>query len=102
MGNSPQAPGSREATSHPGGKLRDEGPAALSEAELLAVLISTGIPGRSALDIAGEILAEYGSLAGLAGRPLDEFLRFKGLSDVKIIRIAAALEIARRLGRPGR
>lgn len=83
---------------HPGGKLRELGPGALSEAELLAILISTGIPGKSAEQIAGEVLAEFGSLKGLSGRPLEEMLRFKGLSDVKIIRIAAALEIARRLG----
>jgi len=83
---------------HPGGKLRECGAEALGEDELLAVLISTGVKGRSALDIARGILQEYGSLAGLAGRPLEELLRFKGLSDVKIIRIAAALEIARRIG----
>ncbi|MBM4040590.1 MAG: hypothetical protein FJ290_18955 [Planctomycetes bacterium] len=82
---------------HPGGKLREEGPAALSEAELLAILISTGIRGKSALDIAGDILREFGSIEALGGRPLEEFLRFKGMSDVKITRIAAALEIARRL-----
>ena len=83
---------------HPGGRLREEGPGALSEAELLAILISTGVPGMSAEQIAREVLQEYGSLNGLAGRPLEELLRFRGLSDVKIIRIAAALEIARRLG----
>ena len=49
---------------HPGGKLRECGAEALSEAELLAVLISTGVKGRSALDIAGDILREYGSRAG--------------------------------------
>jgi len=84
---------------HPGGKLREKGPAALSEAELLAILISTGIAGRSAQEIAEDVLREFGSLRGLSGRPLQDFLRFKGLSDVKIIRIAAALEIARRLGK---
>jgi DNA repair protein RadC len=84
---------------HPGGKLRELGPEALSEAELLAILISTGIPGKSAEQIAGEVLGEFGSLKGLSGHPLDELLRFKGLSDVKIIRIAAVLEVARRLGR---
>ena len=84
---------------HPGGKLRELGPESLSETELLAILISTGIPGKSAEQIAGEVLAAFGSLKGLSGHPLDELLRFKGLSDVKIIRIAAGLEIARRLGR---
>jgi DNA repair protein RadC len=85
---------------HPGGKLREEGASALSERDLLAILISTGVRGRSAERIAGEVLEEFGSLRSLAGRPLEELLRFKGLSDVKIIRIAAAFEIGRRLSRP--
>jgi DNA repair protein RadC len=86
-----------KAYHHLGGKLRELGPASLSEQELLAVLISTGVRGKSALDIAKDILDEFGSLKGLSGEPLERFLRFKGLSDVKIIRIAAALEIARRV-----
>ena len=83
---------------HPGGKLRELGAPSLTEGELLAILISTGIPGKSAEVIAQEILDKYGALSELAGRPLEDFLQFKGLSDVKIIRIAAALEVARRLG----
>lgn len=82
---------------HPGGKLRELGPQALTDAELLAVLIGTGIPGRSALDIAQEVVERFGSLSGLARQPLEALLSIRGLSDVKIIRIAAALEIARRL-----
>lgn len=82
---------------HPGGKLRELGPASLSEQELLAVLISTGVKGKPAVDIAKDILDEFGSLKGLSGQPLERFLQFKGLSDVKIIRIAAALEVARRV-----
>lgn len=84
---------------HPGGKLREKGAQDLSDAELLAILISTGTSGRSALQIAQEVLDEYGSLRGLSGRPLEELLRFKGLSDVKIIRIAAAMEIGRRFAK---
>jgi len=41
---------------HPGGKLRELGPQALTDAELLAILIGTGIPGRSAEAIAGEVI----------------------------------------------
>lgn len=85
--------------SHPGGKLREKGATALSEAELLAILISTGIPGKTAEQIADEVLLKFGSLRGLSGRPLEEFLQFKGLSDRKITRIAAALEIARRVSK---
>jgi len=84
---------------HPGGKLRELGAEALTEAELLAILISTGIKGKSAEQIAEELLETYGSFHGMANQPLEKFLKFKGLSDVKIIRIAAAFEIARRLAR---
>lgn len=82
---------------HPGGKLRELGAQALSDAELLAILISTGVKGKSAEAIAQEIVDHFGSLSGMARQPLENFLQFKGLSDVKIIRIAAAFEIARRL-----
>jgi len=89
--------GSTSRWRHPGGKLRELGAAALSEEELLAILISTGVQGKSAQEIAADLLKEFGSLKGMAGVPLERFLRFKGLSDVKITRIAAALEIARRV-----
>ncbi len=82
---------------HPGGKLRDEGADKLTDQELLAILISTGIKGKPAEKIADEILQKFGSLKGLANQPLEELLEIKGLSDVKIIRIAAAFELARRI-----
>ncbi|MGB8275080.1 MAG: UPF0758 domain-containing protein, partial [Alphaproteobacteria bacterium] len=82
---------------HPGGKLREQGASNLTDAELLAILISTGISGRPAIRIAEEVIKKYGSLEELANQPLERFLEFKGLSDVKIIRIAAAYELARRL-----
>jgi len=82
---------------HPGGKLREEGGATLTDEELLAVLISSGIPGKPAEKIAEEVLERFGSLQGLANQPLERLLEIKGLSDVKIIRIAAAFELARRL-----
>lgn len=82
---------------HAGGKLRELGASALSEAELLAILISTGIKGKPAQKIAEEVLEKFGSLEALANQPLERFLDVKGLSDVKIVRIAAAFELARRL-----
>jgi len=83
--------------SHPGGKLRELGSESLSDTELLSILISAGIKGKSAEKIADEILVKFGSFKGMANQPLHKFLRFKGLGDVKIIRIAAAFEIARRI-----
>jgi len=82
---------------HPGGKLRELGPESLSDVELLSILISTGIKGKSAEKIAEEILANFGSFKGMANQPLKKFLEIKGMGDVKIIRIAAAFEIARRI-----
>lgn len=84
---------------HPGGKLRELGPEKLTDSELLAILISTGIKNKSAEDIAKEILDKFGSFKGMANQPLEKFLSIKGLGDVKIIRIAAAFEIARRVVR---
>jgi DNA repair protein RadC len=86
----------RKRWTHPGGKLREGGADKLSEAELLAVLISTGTKDRPAEAIAQDLLQRFGSLAGLANRPLEDLLCVKGLGDVKILRIAAALEIGRR------
>ena len=82
---------------HPGGKLREQGAASLTEIELLAILISTGIKGKPAEKIAEEVIERFGSLEGLANQPLERLLEFKGLSDVKIIRIAAAFELVRRM-----
>jgi len=82
---------------HPGGKLRERGGASITDQELLAILISTGIKGKPAEKIAEEVLEKFGSLEGLANQPLEKLLEVKGLADVKIIRIAAAFELARRL-----
>jgi len=82
---------------HPGGKLREVGPEALTDAELLAILISTGTKNKPAERIAEEIIQRFGSFKGMANQPLSKFLDMKGLGDVKAIRIAASFEIARRI-----
>jgi len=82
---------------HPGGKLRELGAESLTDAELLSILVSTGTKGKTAEEVAKEILNKFGSFKGMANQPLEKFLQFKGLGDVKIIRIAAAFEIARRI-----
>lgn len=71
-------------------KLLLHGPQALSDAELLAILIGSGTPQKSALALAEEILQRYQSFRGMAGHSLDEFMAIKG-------NIAAAFEIARRI-----
>lgn len=82
---------------HPGGKLLELGVEALSDAELLAILIGTGVKDRPADVIAGELLAKFGSLRAMYSRPLTDFLS-KGMGVAKIVKLAAALEIARRIG----
>jgi len=82
---------------HPGGKLREVGAESLTDAELLSILISTGTKGKPAEKVAQEILDRFGSFKGMANQPLEKFLEIKGLGDVKIIRIAAAFEVARRI-----
>lgn len=82
---------------HPGGKLRELGAEKLSNAELLSILIASGIKGKSAENIAKEILEKFGSFKGLANQPMKKLLSIKGLSDVKITRIAATFEIAKRI-----
>jgi len=87
----------KQSWKHPGGKLREIGADQLDNAELLAILISSGIKGKSAETIANELLKKYGSLKGLADQPFEKLYQIKGLKEVKVHRIAAAFEIARRI-----
>jgi DNA repair protein RadC len=82
---------------HPGGKLRELGPEALTDSELLSILISSGIKGMPAEKIAKEMLYKFRSFKTMANQPYRNFLTIKGLGQVKAIRIAAALEMARRI-----
>lgn len=82
---------------HPGGKFRREGPAACSETELLAIVLGSGGAGRTATEIAREILDRYGHIGRLAGKSLRELMEIKGLKAVKVTRLAAVFEISRRL-----
>ncbi|MEK6591325.1 MAG: UPF0758 domain-containing protein [Nitrospinota bacterium] len=61
---------------HPGGKLRELGAESLTDAELLSILISIGTKGKSAEDIAQEILNKFNSFKGMANQPLEKFLQF--------------------------
>lgn len=87
----------KETWSHPGGKLRRLGPASLTDAELLAVILGSGSRNKSAEDIANEITNKYYSLPGLMGKTLNELMTIKGLKDVKATQIAAVFEVARRI-----
>jgi DNA repair protein RadC len=81
----------------PGRTLLETGAESCSDAELLAILLGSGGRGYSALDSAKALLDQYGTLAGLMNRPLDEVARVKGIKVVRAIRLAAAYEICQRL-----
>jgi DNA repair protein RadC len=78
-------------------RLYWQGPAALADAELLALQLGSGVRGRSAVDVAREMLATYGSLAEVACREVAELARHRGVGPAKAARLAAAFELARRL-----
>lgn len=72
------------------------GAEALSERELLALVLRNGTQGASALDLASELLAEYGSLASLAVARPEELARRKGVGPVKAAAVVAAFHLSRR------
>jgi DNA repair protein RadC len=81
-------------------RLWSAGPAALTGQELLAILLGTGSAGGDALMVAGELLAlGHGSLRRLGTRPLAELAGIRGMGRSKAARVAAALELGRRVRR---
>src|SRR5438132_10987494 len=80
-------------------RLWSVGPAALTGQELLAILLGTGYTGRDALAVAGDVLARVdGSLRRLAGRPSAGLAKVPGMGRTEAARVAAALELGRRVG----
>lgn len=84
------------ATERPRERLLEHGAAALTEAELLAVFLRTGLPGLSAVDLARQALDHFGSLNALLAAPLALFTTINGLGPAKFAQLQAALELARR------
>jgi DNA repair protein RadC len=85
------------AEARPREKLLARGPAALADAELLALLLRTGLPGQGVLQLSEALLKRFGGLAGLLAARLEDLKAVKGLGPAKLAEIAAVLEIARRV-----
>ena len=83
--------------SRPREKLLSRGPDALSDAELLALLLRTGIAGKHVMQLAQELLERFGGLAGLVAADPTALAGLKGLGPSKRALIAAVMEIARRV-----
>ena len=77
-------------------KLLKKGAGALSNSELLAILLRTGVKGVSAIDLARKMLAKFGTFRNMSHTDAREWEEFKGLGPAKIAQIKAALEIGRR------
>ena len=77
-------------------KLLARGAAALTDAEILAILLGTGRKGRSALDLAREVLQEFGSLRQLVGADRTRFCASAGLGLARYTQLQAAAELSRR------
>ncbi len=77
-------------------KLVSRGAAALSDAELLAIFFRTGVAGMSAVDLARQLLNDYGSLRGLLNASATDFCKHRGLGMAKYAQLQAVLEIATR------
>jgi DNA repair protein RadC len=77
-------------------KLLERGPQALSDAELLAIFLHTGTPGRSALDLARDLLADCGGLRGLLEADPARVRAWRGVGPARYALLRAALEIGQR------
>lgn len=77
-------------------KLLARGPEALSDSELLAIFLRTGIKGKSAVDLARDILEDAGGLRELLSSSESRFCQSKGLGQAKFVQLKAVVEMSRR------
>ncbi len=77
-------------------KLLERGATALSDAELLAIFLRTGVAGKSAVDLARELLARFGNLTTLFAAGEKEFCEMHGMGLAKYVQLQAVMEMARR------
>jgi len=77
-------------------RLIRKGPESLSDAELIAILLRTGTRGRSALDLARDLLARFGSVSALFAADMQAVCATAGLGTAKYAQFAAVMEMARR------
>ncbi|MDB5993439.1 MAG: radC [Pseudomonas sp.] len=84
------------AAERPREKLLEQGAGTLSDAELLAIFLRTGVSGKSAVDLARHLLSQFGSLRALFEADLNAFSGELGLGPAKFAQLQALLEMARR------
>ncbi|RJX76483.1 DNA repair protein RadC [Pseudomonas sp. LS-2] len=84
------------AAERPREKLLERGASSLSDAELLAIFLRTGVSGKSAVDLARHLLGQFGSLRALLEANLTAFSNELGLGPAKFAQLQAVMEMARR------
>lgn len=80
----------------PRDKLLHKGAEALSDAELLAIFLRTGIKGKTAVDLARDLIADKGGLSSLLAANEEQFCQSKGLGQAKYVQMQAVVEMSRR------
>lgn len=85
------------AADRPRERLLRQGPGALSDAELVAIHLGSGLAGQSALSVAQGLLATWGGLTGLTQARPEELSRASGVGPAKAARLVAAFEVSRRV-----
>ncbi len=83
-------------------RLLSRGPQAMTDAELLAILIRVGFQGTNAVELGRQLLQRFGSPRGMAETPTTALFDVKGLKKAKAAQLMAAMEIARRVALPDR
>jgi DNA repair protein RadC len=84
------------ASERPRERLLKEGAQALSDSELLAIFLRVGVRGKSAVDLARDLIGHFGGLNGLFAASREDCTRVNGLGDAKYAQLQAVLEMARR------
>lgn len=82
--------------SQPREKLLQRGAQSLSDAELLAIFLRTGVRGMNVIELADYLIAEFGSLRALFNSSQEEFCQYKGLGEAKYVQLQAVLEMTQR------
>ena len=84
------------ASERPREKLLEQGVETLSDAELLAIFLRVGVTGKSAVDLARDLLTQFGSLNGIFAAPINELTQVNGIGSSKYAQLQAIFEMSRR------
>src|SRR5438067_11728406 len=80
-------------------KLLQRGADALTNRELIGILLRTGVPGKNAVEVGGEILSKYKTLSGLCRVRAQELAQVRGVGPAKAVQLAAAFKLAERMAK---